>query len=183
MNVTVEHDGQRRTGRWLAWLLSFSVLGFGVAGKAPAGISDTPSLVRALDSRDWTGQQEALAALRERARTEPAALVALTHALKHRSWMVRHGAAQALGALGPVAAPAVPALREALKDPDWLVRLGAAQALGRLGPAAVPALDALIQARADADPVVRDAARAALKDLAEHVPSVRETIQRALGSK
>jgi len=72
---------------------------------------------------------------------------------------------------------------DTLKDSDWLVRLGAVQALGQLGPTAVAAVGALIQARTEADPVVRAAADTVLKDLAEHVPSARETIERAIQPK
>ncbi len=147
------------------------------------GARAVPTLIQALEDRDWLVQHRALQVLRQLAPMETTAVAALSQALRSRDWAVRHGATQELGELVPGAAPAVPALIEALKDPDWLVRLGAIQALGQLGSVAAPAVSALIHARTDSDRVVQEAAIKALRDLAGKDPALRNTVQRALEGK
>jgi HEAT repeat protein len=86
------------------------------------------NMVRALQSPDSTGRQEAIRRLAATAAVNPDVLEILIHTLGSSDSLLRDGAARALGRIGE---PARYALQGALRDPNPSIRAGAANVLAR----------------------------------------------------
>jgi HEAT repeat protein len=136
----------------------------------PKTQTTVPTLVNALNDKDWRVRSQAANRLGQMGAIASVAIPDLIKSLDDEDVVVRLRAALALGKIGK---PAVPALITALRDQNEQVRYNATYALARVGSVAIPALT---EALKDRDERVRNAAISALGQISGELQDKGKTL-------